>query len=49
MKRFKDFTISKKLLTGFFSVALVMLLVGAVGIVGMLQISQKDTYLYELG
>jgi methyl-accepting chemotaxis protein len=47
MKRFKDFSISRKLMTGFLSLALIMLLVGGAGIAGLARISQMDTYLYK--
>lgn len=47
MKRFKDFSISRKLLTGFLGLTLIMLLVGVAGIVGLARISQMDTYLYK--
>ncbi len=47
MKSFKDFSISRKLLTGFLSLALIMLLVGGAGIAGLARISQMDTYLYK--
>ena len=48
MTKFKDFSIAKKLLTGFLSVVCIMLLVGGVGIFGMTRINQQDTYLYEV-
>ncbi|WP_024294578.1 methyl-accepting chemotaxis protein [Lacrimispora indolis] len=47
MKSFKDFSISRKLLTGFLSLTLIMLLVGGAGIAGLARISQMDTYLYK--
>lgn len=47
MKRFKDFSISRKLLTGFLSLTLIMLLVGGAGIAGLARISQMDTYMYK--
>lgn len=47
MKNFKDYPISKKLLTGFLSVALITLLVGIVGLASMLFINSKDTYMYR--
>ena len=47
MKRFKDFSISRKLLTGFLSLTLIMLLVGGAGIAGLSRISQMDTFLYK--
>lgn len=47
MKNFRDYSITKKLLTAFLSVVLMMLVVGGVGIFGMIRINQMDTYLYE--
>ncbi|MEA4842002.1 MAG: methyl-accepting chemotaxis protein [[Clostridium] symbiosum] len=47
MKNFKDFSISRKLATGFSVLVLVMLIVGSVGIFGMVRINNSDTYLYE--
>ncbi|MTK07086.1 MAG: methyl-accepting chemotaxis protein [Hungatella sp.] len=47
MKKFKDFSITRKLLTAFISMITIMLIVGIVGIVGMIQINNMDTYLYE--
>lgn len=47
MKNFKDFSISRKLTTGFSALVLVMLIVGSVGIFGMVRINNSDTYLYE--
>ncbi|WP_186423162.1 methyl-accepting chemotaxis protein [Lacrimispora celerecrescens] len=47
MKSFKDFSISRKLLTGFLSLTLIMLLVGGAGIAGLARISQMDTYMYK--
>ncbi|MPL94258.1 Methyl-accepting chemotaxis protein III [bioreactor metagenome] len=47
MKKFKDYSIAKKLLTGFLSMALVSLIIGSMGIAGMLQINKMDSYLYE--
>jgi methyl-accepting chemotaxis protein len=47
MKNFKDYPISKKLLTGFLSVAFITLLVGIVGLASMLFINSKDTYMYR--
>ncbi len=48
MKNFKDFSIARKLLTGFLSVSALLFIVGCVGIFGMVQINSKDTYLYEM-
>lgn len=47
MKNFKDFSIARKLLTGFICVVCITVLVGLMGIIGMLQINRMDTYLYE--
>lgn len=47
MKSFKDFSISRKLATGFLSLTLIMLLVGGAGIAGLARISQMDTYMYK--
>ncbi len=47
MKRFKNLSIKRKLLTGFLSMLAIVLIVGAVGIAGMIKIDQMDTYLYE--
>lgn len=47
MKRFKNFSISRKLLTGFLSLTLIMLLIGGAGIAGLVRISKMDTYLYK--
>ncbi len=47
MKRFKDFSIKRKLLTGFMAMVFLILLTGAIGIFGMLRISRMDTYLYQ--
>ncbi|NNJ31077.1 methyl-accepting chemotaxis protein [Lacrimispora defluvii] len=47
MKKFKDFSITRKLLTAFISMIVVILFVGIVGIFGMVRINQMDTYLYE--
>jgi len=47
MKSFKDFSISRKLMSGFLSMTLIMLLVGGAGIAGLTRISQMDTYMYK--
>ncbi|SET83107.1 methyl-accepting chemotaxis protein [Lacrimispora sphenoides] len=47
MKSFKDFSISRKLATGFLSLTLIMLLIGGAGIAGLARISQMDTYMYK--
>ncbi|WP_277408121.1 MCP four helix bundle domain-containing protein [Lacrimispora xylanisolvens] len=48
MKKFKNYSISKKLITGFLTVTLIMLLVGAVGLLGMARIDAMDTYMYQV-
>ncbi|MDU7336843.1 MAG: methyl-accepting chemotaxis protein [Clostridium sp.] len=47
MKRFRDRNISQKLLLGFLSMVVFMVIVGVVGAYGMIQINNMDTYLYE--
>lgn len=47
MKNFKDFNITKKLLTGFLSMVFLMLVIGGVGTFGLIKISQASNYLYE--
>ncbi len=47
MKKFRDFSITRKLLTGFLSMVLIIVIVAAVGIAGMASISAMDTKLYE--
>lgn len=47
MKDFKDFSIARKLLTGFFAMVIIALIIGAMGIYGMIKINNMDTYLYE--
>lgn len=47
MKRFRDRNISQKLLLGFLSMVVFMVVVGVVGACGMIQINNMDTYLYE--
>ena len=47
MKKFKDFSITRKLLTAFISMIVIILFVGIVGIFGMVRINQMDSYLYE--
>lgn len=47
MKDFKNFSIARKLLTGFLAMVLIALIIGAMGIYGMIQINNMDTYLYE--
>ncbi|RDY31878.1 methyl-accepting chemotaxis protein [Lachnotalea glycerini] len=47
MKNFKDFSISRKLLTGFLTLTFILIVVGGVGITGMVQINKMDTYMYK--
>lgn len=47
MKNFKDYSISRKLRTGFLCLTLIMLVVGGAGVAGLFRISAMDTYLYE--
>ena len=47
MKKLKDLSISKKLLTNFLCMLAIILVIGIVGIVGMAKIDLNDTYLYE--
>lgn len=47
MKKFKDFSIARKLLTGFSAMVIIALIIGVMGIYGMIQINNMDTYLYE--
>lgn len=47
MRKFKDFSISRKLLTGFLSLVLGMIIVGGVGAFGLVQMHNRDIYLYE--
>lgn len=47
MKKFKDFSITRKLLTAFISMIGIILFVGIVGVFGMIRINTMDTYLYE--
>ena len=44
---FKNQKISKKLIIGFLIVAFLTAIVGAVGIVGILQVNEEDTELYQ--
>lgn len=46
MKKLKDLSISRKLLTSFLLMLAIMLIIGVVGIAGMVKIDQMDTYLY---
>lgn len=47
MKEFKDFSITKKLLIGFFSMVFLMIMIGGVGTFGLTKISMASNYLYE--
>lgn len=47
MKRFKNLSISRKLLTGFMSMLAVIVIIGGMGITGMVKIDQMDQYLYN--
>ena len=47
MKKFRNLTISSKMFVGFFSMILLILLMGGVGAFGMSRVSQLDTYLYQ--
>lgn len=47
MKKFRDYSITRKLLTAFLSMVLIMLIIGSVGIFGMARINRMDTFLYK--
>lgn len=47
MKKFSDLSIAQKLLTGFLSLVLCMIIIGGVGAFGMVEIKNMDTYMYE--
>lgn len=47
MKNFKDFSIARKLLTGFLVMVCLSVIVGAMGVFGMVRMKQLDTFLYE--
>lgn len=47
MKKFKDFSITKKLLIGFFSMVFLMIIIGGVGTFGLTKMAQASNYLYE--
>ncbi|HCD46453.1 MAG TPA: methyl-accepting chemotaxis protein, partial [Lachnoclostridium sp.] len=47
MKKFNDYSITRKLLTAFLSMVFIMLVIGITGILGMSQINKMDTYLYK--
>lgn len=46
MKKLKDLSISRKLLTSFLITLAIIVIVGVVGIIGMVKIDSMDTYLY---
>ena len=47
MKNFRDYSITRKLLTAFLSMVLIMLVIGIMGIFGMARINKMDTFLYK--
>ena len=47
MKRLKDLSIKRKLISGFLVVCIITALVGAVGIYGMVQLNTASTKMYE--
>ncbi|MEY8354959.1 MCP four helix bundle domain-containing protein [Lachnospiraceae bacterium 54-53] len=47
MKKFSDFSITRKLLTAFLGMVFMILVIGGIGIFGMIRINQMDTYLYK--
>ncbi|GLC81881.1 methyl-accepting chemotaxis protein [Lacrimispora brassicae] len=47
MKKFRDYSITRKLLTAFLSMVLIMLVIGITGILGMSRINRMDTILYK--
>lgn len=47
MKKFRDYSITRKLLTAFLGMVLIMLVIGSMGIFGMARINQMDTFLYK--
>ena len=47
MKKFRNFSISRKILSGFLIITAVMVIVGCVGLAGMLRIAWMDKYIYE--
>lgn len=47
MKKFRDYRISRKILSGFLIITAVMAVVGCVGLAGMLRIAWMDKYIYE--
>ncbi len=47
MKKFKDFSITRKLLTGFLSLVLIIVIIASIGTFGIANISAMDTKLYE--
>lgn len=47
MKKFNDYSITRKLFTAVLSIVAIMLLVGLMGIFGMIRINRMDSYLYQ--
>nr|WP_312577905.1 methyl-accepting chemotaxis protein [Sedimentibacter sp.] len=47
MDRIKNMTIKKKILTGFLSILLIAVIIGGIGVYGMIQMDNSETYLYE--
>lgn len=48
MKKFRDFSIARKLLTGFLSLMMIIVVVAGIGIAGMANISAMDKELYQV-
>lgn len=47
IKNFKDLSISHKLLVSFLAMTLVAIIIGCTGIVSLLKVLEKETYMYE--
>ena len=47
MKAFKDYSIARKILTGYLVLSILLFTVGGIGIAGMLSIKNLDTFMYE--
>ncbi|WP_313183986.1 methyl-accepting chemotaxis protein [Lacrimispora sp.] len=47
MKKFRNYSITKKLLTAFLSMVFIMLMIGITGILGMSKINRMDTFMYK--
>jgi len=47
MKKFKDLSISRKLMTGFMSLVAILLIVGTVSVVSIRKVNNLNTYMYE--